>query len=93
MPPKITVTGCGGEIKGEFLKVNAYPMGKGWKVTMCTGGGGGYGNPFERDLEKVLKDYLWGYISREHAENAYGVVINNDGSVDYEGTSRLRSRD
>ena len=89
-PPKITVTGSDGRIKAEFLKVNNYPMGKGWRVSLSTGGGGGFGNPFERAPEKVLKDYLWGYISREHARSAYGVVITDSGSVDWEVTKEIR---
>ncbi|ATW28846.1 hydantoinase B/oxoprolinase family protein [Candidatus Formimonas warabiya] len=91
-PPQITVTGSDGRIKAEFLKVNGYPLGKGWKVAMCTGGGGGYGDPFERDPDQVRKDYLWGYISREHAQSAYGVVIRETGALDEEVTCRLRSR-
>jgi len=48
---------------------------KGWRVELCTGGGGGYGDPLERDPEKVLEDYHQGYITREHAKSAYGVDI------------------
>ncbi|MEL7563488.1 MAG: hydantoinase B/oxoprolinase family protein [Dehalobacterium sp.] len=90
-PPKITVTDDQGQVRAEFLKVNNYPIGKGWKVSLSTGGGGGYGNPLERDPQKVLKDYLWGFISREHAETAYGVKITAEGIVDIEATEKLRS--
>ena len=38
-------------------------------------GGGGYGDPFRRDPEKVLWDVIEGYITPEAAENDYGVSV------------------
>jgi N-methylhydantoinase B len=38
-------------------------------------GGGGYGNPLERELDAVLLDLNRGYISPEKAAELYGVVI------------------
>ncbi len=89
--PKIVVVGDDGTIKLEKLKVNGFLMNKGWKVTLCTGGGGGYGNPFEREPEKVLKDYVCGYISRERALKEYGVVITSAGELDLEATMKVRA--
>jgi N-methylhydantoinase B len=43
-------------------------------------GGGGYGNPFERDAEKVRWDVIDGYISVEEAERQYGVAIGYQGN-------------
>ena len=43
-------------------------------------GGGGYGNPFERDAEKVRWDVIDGYISVEEAERQYGVAIRYQGN-------------
>ena len=40
--------------------------------------GGGYGNPLERDPEAVLEDVIAGKVTKEHAVEAYGVVINED---------------
>ena len=39
------------------------------------GGGGGYGDPLERDPEKVLDDVLDGFINETHAREDYGVVL------------------
>ena len=39
-------------------------------------GGGGYGNPVERDPELVEKDVLEGYVSRDDAAEQYGVIID-----------------
>ena len=53
--------------------------------------GGGYGNPFDRDPQKVLDDVIDGFISRERASD-YGVVITADLDIDQEATARLRER-
>ena len=44
-----------------------------------TGGGGGYGHPFDRPAESVLDDVLGGFVT-EDAAREYGVAI--DGDVD-----------
>ncbi|MGH6960031.1 MAG: hydantoinase B/oxoprolinase family protein, partial [Dongiaceae bacterium] len=41
----------------------------------CSPGGGGFGNPLERETEAVERDLNLGYVSRESAERDYGVVI------------------
>jgi N-methylhydantoinase B len=43
-------------------------------------GGGGYGNPRERDPQRVVDDVLDGYVSAEAARTVYGVVVHPDGS-------------
>lgn len=52
-------------------------------------GGGGYGNPHERPVEKVLWDVKNGLVSIKGAREDYGVVITN-GSVDQNATRSLR---
>jgi N-methylhydantoinase B len=54
-----------------------------------TWGGGGWGNPLERDPELVRTEVTRGLVSREGAKR-YGVVIANDGSVDVAATEALR---
>jgi N-methylhydantoinase B len=54
--------------------------------------GGGYGNPIERDPEKVLSDYLDGFITKKQALREYGVFISDAETIDYEKTSELRNR-
>jgi N-methylhydantoinase B len=59
---------------------------------ILTAGGGGWGNPLERDPEKVRWDALEGYISLRAAREEYGVVIDPDTlQIDWEGTFRLRA--
>jgi N-methylhydantoinase B len=45
------------------------------EVIIRTGGGGGWGDPFERDPDAVLIDVLEGLVSVEAAKQTYGVVI------------------
>ncbi len=55
------------------------------------GGGGGYGNPYERPIEKVLDDIRNGMISSASARSDYGVVIDPvTVEVDIEATNQLR---
>ena len=57
-------------------------------------GGGGFGNPFERDLERVRTDVIEGKVTRKHAREAYGVVLSDDEVspvVDLKATESLRA--
>jgi len=53
---------------------------------------GGYGDPFERDPERVRADVVENRaVSREAAREIYGVVIGEDGALDERATARLRA--
>src|SRR5690606_2101859 len=41
--------------------------------------GGGYGDPLEREPERVLDDVRQGYVSPEGARGIYGVVLTGSG--------------
>jgi N-methylhydantoinase B len=41
-------------------------------------GGGGYGNPEEREREKVLRDVQDGVVSRKQAEEIYNIKLDED---------------
>jgi N-methylhydantoinase B len=45
-------------------------------------GGGGYGEPMRRDIEKVRWDVIEGYVTPEEAEKKYAVVVRYDGKPD-----------
>ena len=64
---------------------------KGDTYSIDSSGGGGWGNPLERDPALVLDDVRNGYVSLEAAEKLYGVVIR-EGQVDEEATAKLRRR-
>ncbi|MET1412018.1 hydantoinase B/oxoprolinase family protein [Roseibium sp. HPY-6] len=55
-----------------------------------TGGGGGYGHPYDRPAEEVLRDVLGGFVTREAARSEYGVVIE-EGELDHLATQALRT--
>ncbi len=60
-------------------------------VVMDAAGGGGYGNPMDREPERVLRDVLNGYVTLERAREDYGVVIDPAAmQVDGEATKKLR---
>ncbi len=71
--------------KCEGIKVK-----KGDLLDFNTWGGGGWGDPFERDAELVRTDVERGLVTPEGAQR-YGVVIATDGSVDEAATAALRS--
>ena len=57
-----------------------------------TGGGGGYGNPFDRDPERVWRDVRNGFVSVAAAASDYGVILDEDTlSVDHPATTRRRN--
>ena len=56
-------------------------------------GAGGYGNPFERDIEMVLDDVRNGYVTPGAAREHYGVAVTRCGrrwELDHQATSAIR---
>jgi N-methylhydantoinase B len=65
---------------------------KGW-VALRSGGGGGWGDPLDRDPTRVLTDVTRGYVSMEKAVSDYGVVIDfAEKRVDEAATRVLREK-
>ncbi|MBT5944537.1 MAG: hydantoinase B/oxoprolinase family protein [Rhodospirillaceae bacterium] len=63
------------------------------RVRFILSGGGGYGDPLERNPDRVLADVEQGYVSIEQAGTEYGVVIDpSEMTVDVEATASLRAR-
>jgi N-methylhydantoinase B len=74
------------------------------RVQLNLPGGGGYGDPFEREPESVLGDVVAGYVSVGAAEREYGVAVRYLGSenqlvrlpkhyaIDTKATAKLRQR-
>lgn len=58
---------------------------------MLSGGGGGFGQPVERDVEAVAEDVREGYVSAEVAREVYRVVLDETGAVDHAATGALRA--
>jgi len=96
-PPE-GIFGGGAGMKAQFLcnGTPADPSGltlcqRGDVISFCSAGGGGYGDPWERDPAAVESDVLNGYVSIERAREDYGVVIDPAAvEVDLEATMKLR---
>jgi N-methylhydantoinase B len=56
--------------KFDGLRLNAGDM-----FVMRTGGGGGWGDPLDRDPERVARDVRVGVLSPERARDYYGVIV------------------
>jgi 5-oxoprolinase (ATP-hydrolysing)/N-methylhydantoinase A len=54
-------------------------------------GGGGWGDPLERELDAVARDVVDGRVTTRAACACYGVVVDSDGSIDYEATEATRA--
>lgn len=68
-----------------------YELKKGDLLSVRVSGCGGYGDPFQRDPQAVLRDVLEGFVSPQKARDDYGVVIEND-TVNENLTHQLRKR-
>ena len=72
-------------------KASRFKLGKGDIALSLTAGGGGYGDPLDRDPESVRRDVIEGYVSMESAAKIYGVVLKKkDLSIDKEATRKQR---
>jgi N-methylhydantoinase B len=62
------------------------------RAVIATAGGGGWGDPLERDPDKVRWDVLEGVVTRERAESRYGVVVGAGADLDLPATTALRAQ-
>jgi N-methylhydantoinase B len=72
-------------------KVTRFPLERGDVVVMETSGGGGYGDPLERDLLKIEKDFREGLLSKRRAKARYGVFFKGK-RVDVKRTNQWREK-
>jgi len=66
------------------------PLPAGTLLRLRTTGGGGWGDPFEREPELVLADVVRGLVSAESAERDYGVVVRDGRIVELRRPARQR---
>ncbi len=89
-PNKVTVWRDGEPYTPEHLsKEQDIPLRAGDRVRVQTPGGGGYGNPLERDPDQVAEDVRLGRYTADEAEKLFGVVMRN-GDVDLTATASRR---
>ena len=91
-PYIVSVVRDGEEIGFETPgKVTGHPVRFDDKVVMRSAGGGGYGDPLTRDPARVRADVVDGFVSRERAAKAYGVVLDDADEVDLAATEAARA--
>src|SRR5438132_10305106 len=81
-----------GESEYRAMHGSHKPVTANSEVIVRTGGGGGWGEPLEREPERVRRDVLEEFVSKEAAEEIYGVVLREDLSVNEAATRALRQR-
>jgi len=102
-PPWGIAGGTAGEPGGNLLKLPGekafkwitganIPVPLNSQAIVRTGGGGGWGDPLERDAALVAGDAAEGLISRRAARELYGVVLQGSMSLDEGATQRLRDQ-
>ena len=87
---RCTVVSPDGKPRDLPSKVTTYVSGD-HVIETQTPGGGGWGDPQERDVEAVRRDVVEGLVSPQRARDVYGVAINaHTHEVDDAETQRLR---
>jgi N-methylhydantoinase B len=66
------------------------PLPAGTLLRLRTTGGGGWGDPYEREPELVLRDVRRGLVSEAAAERDYGVVVRDGAVVELRRPPRVR---
>ena len=81
-----------GERKFTMRGGSHIPVPIGAEAIVRTGGGGGWGEPLDREPSVVAHDVAEGFISAAAARKLYGVVVRGNMSLDESATRLLRKR-
>ena len=76
-------------VRGTDIRQVQVPAGT--IVASVNNGGGGYGDPLERDLPALIWDVRQGYVSRGAAELQYGAIFDANGAIDEAATWQHRA--
>ncbi len=87
---RIEVKRAGAARFEPVAKAGALHVSIGDAVRLTTAGGGGWGDPLEREPQDVCDDVLDGFVTPAGAERDYGVIIRN-GALDEAATAKLRA--
>lgn len=91
-PFRVTIDPEGPEERVLPGLADGVPVRAGQIIRVETTGGGGWGDPLERDPAAVAWDVLHDKVSSAAAEHDYGVVLDERGAVDEVATKELRDR-
>lgn len=90
-PPASACVNPGAPNQRNLRPLETFDISKGEILRVVMPGGGGYGEPKQREPDLVLKDVLNGWVSMEAARDVYGVVIDGEPlQVNREQTDALR---
>jgi len=91
LPARYIITKATGERYFVEYKTSRIKLKGNDTFTILTPGGGGYGDPYERDPNMVLEDVIDEKITIEEAKEKYGVIIDpSTYRIDYSETNRIR---
>ena len=108
VPPFGILGGESGSAVGSFMreegrdrpfptpgKVGGHPVNQGETIVLQSAGGGGYGDPLDREPASVAEDVTEGYVSELQAREVYGVVLTNlaDGGFIVDGPATEARRE
>ena len=71
------IRSSGEKLVFPFLTKGQTAIRKGDVIQLRTPGGGGYGDPLERERKLILEDIAKGYIDKRAAETEYGAVVDD----------------
>ncbi|WP_433496719.1 hydantoinase B/oxoprolinase family protein [Sphaerimonospora sp. CA-214678] len=93
-PYGVSIEADDGSLRSLPGMIDDVPVRAGELVRLWTSGGGGWGDPLDREVELVRYDVLCGLVTRAAAMSEYGVILsgeNDNLTVDEEATARLRA--
>lgn len=79
-------------LNGAPISENPITLHRGDTLVVDTAGGGGFGNPSEREVSRVWEDVRQGYVSVAAAMEVYGVAIDPQTLAVDEAATRARRR-
>jgi N-methylhydantoinase B len=94
-PFEVTIDPGGPEERVVDALADGEPVRAGQVIRIRTTGGGGWGDPYERPYDDVIRDVAWGKVSAEGAHSDYGVLLDVTTAgpvVDVAGSDALRER-
>jgi N-methylhydantoinase B len=94
-PFEVTIDPGGPRERLADALADGEPLAAGTLVRIRTTGGGGWGDPLDRDVDLVVRDVAWGKVSRAGAAADYGVVItaeHDEPAADMRESELLRQK-
>jgi N-methylhydantoinase B len=79
---------------GEIIGLDSFAQVRledGERIMSQSCGGGGYGDPFRREVASVRRDVIEGWVTPARARDVYGVVVTVAGEVDDSATAARRN--